>query len=72
MRQRLLTAGIGLPILILVLIFHQTLLMDIAVAVVSVMGVYEILVATKYSEYLSVTLLCSRPSAILRFPSFCF
>lgn len=58
MRQRLLTAGIGLPILILVLIFHQTLLMDIAVAVVSVMGVYEILVATKYSEYLSVTLLC--------------
>lgn len=67
MKQRLLTAAIGLPVLLLVLVFHKTLLMDVAVSVVSVLAVYELLTATKYLQHLPVTVLSLLFAACLPF-----
>ena len=48
MKQRLISAGVGICILVIVLIFYKTILLNISIAAISFMAVYELLVATKY------------------------
>lgn len=48
MKTRIITALIGLPILIIILFLHNTIFFSIAVAIVSAVGVYELLHSTKY------------------------
>ena len=58
MKQRLISAAVGIPIAIIVLFLYQTPLLNIAMAVVTLMSVYEILVATKYLSNWGLALIC--------------
>lgn len=58
MRQRLLSAAIGIPIAIIVLFFYQTVLLNAAIALVTLTAVYEVLVATKYLNNRGLALIC--------------
>lgn len=58
MRQRLISAAIGIPIAVIVLFFYQTALLNIAIAFITFMAVYEILVATKYLGNRGLALIC--------------
>ncbi len=48
MKKRIITALIGLSILFVVLCFNHTIVLNIAIAVIAVLAVYEILHNTKY------------------------
>lgn len=48
MKARILSAVVGLPILGIVLFFNNTILLNIAVALISLIAVYELLHNTKY------------------------
>lgn len=48
MKTRILSAVIGIPILIAVLFFYDTIVLNIAIAVICIVGVYEFLHSTKY------------------------
>ena len=58
MRQRLISAAIGIPLAIVVLFFYQTPLLNIAIALVTLLAVYEILVATKYLKNWGLAAIC--------------
>lgn len=58
MRQRLISAAIGIPVAVIVLFFYQTALLNIAIALITLTAVYEILVATKYLENRGLALIC--------------
>jgi phosphatidate cytidylyltransferase len=48
MKQRLISAAVGLPLAAVVIFFYDTILLNIAMAAVTFAAVYEIFVATKY------------------------
>lgn len=48
MKQRLISAAVGVPLAIIVIFFYDTILLNIAMAAVTLIAVYEIFVATKY------------------------
>ena len=48
MKTRILSSLIGIPILIAVLFFYDTIVLNIAIALVCIIGVYEFLHSTKY------------------------
>jgi phosphatidate cytidylyltransferase len=48
MKQRLLSAAIGIPIAAVVLLLYNTIVLNLAMDVVILMSVYEIFIATKY------------------------
>ena len=50
MKQRIISSIVGIVILICVLLFYKTIILNIAMAIVSVIAVYELLLATKYVE----------------------
>ena len=58
MKTRLLSAVIGIPILIAVLFFYDTIVLNIAIALICMIGVYEFLHSTKYVAN-PVILVCS-------------
>ena len=51
MKQRIITAVIGLCVLAVVVVFFNTLLLNIAVCIISVIAVYEVLQAAKYNKH---------------------
>lgn len=48
MKSRILTAIIGMPIVLIVFFFYNTIALNIAISAISIIGVYEILHTTKY------------------------
>ncbi len=48
MKQRVISATVGIFLLIGVLFFYQTIILNIVLAIVSTLAVYELLLATKY------------------------
>jgi phosphatidate cytidylyltransferase len=48
LKQRLITAAVGLPLAAVVIFFYDTILLNISMAAVTAVAVYEIFVATKY------------------------
>ncbi len=48
MKTRIISAAVGIPILIAVLFFYNTITLNIAIALVCLIGVYEFLHSTKY------------------------
>ncbi|MDF2567918.1 MAG: phosphatidate cytidylyltransferase, partial [Oscillospiraceae bacterium] len=48
MKQRVISAMVGLALLFLVLLFYDTVILNIAISAICVIGVYEIVVRTKY------------------------
>lgn len=58
MKQRLITSFVGLVLLGVVLYFYNTVLLPIAVALVSVMAVWELLHAEHLSGHTAVILVC--------------
>lgn len=73
MKIRIVSALIGLALLFVILFFHQTILFNICVALVSVIGVFEFLFTTKYVQnkyILVVSLLFSGLVPFLNFPVF--
>lgn len=48
MKSRILTAVIGMPLVLVVFFFYNTITLNIAVSIISIVGVYEILHTTKY------------------------
>ena len=48
MKQRLISAAVGLPLAAVIIFFYNTILLNIAMAAVTLTAVYEIFVATKY------------------------
>ena len=47
MKQRLISAAIGLSVLTIVLFFYQTVLLNIAISIVGAISVFEIFRSTK-------------------------
>ena len=50
MKQRLLTAAIGLALFAVIMLFFETLIYNAAIAVLCFLAVYELLVSTKYVQ----------------------
>lgn len=48
LKQRIISAGVGVCILVSVLFFFSTIVFNIAISLISVMAVYELILATKY------------------------
>ena len=47
MKQRLITAAFGIPVLLVFLFFYNTILLNIMMSVIAVLAVYEVLITTK-------------------------
>lgn len=58
MKQRILTAVIGIALLLVVLFFFDTWIFNIAVSLVSAVAVYEILQAAKYDKNKLLVVVC--------------
>lgn len=50
MKQRIISSVVGIFILICVLLFYKTIVLNIAISIISAIAVYELLLATKYVE----------------------
>lgn len=48
MKTRIISAVVGIPIVLIILFFYNTIVLNIAVAIISILGVYEILHETRY------------------------
>ncbi len=55
MKQRILSAVVGLSVLVVILCFYQTVVLNIGIALIAVIGTYEILKTTGCHLYLSGT-----------------
>ncbi|MCL2014479.1 MAG: phosphatidate cytidylyltransferase [Oscillospiraceae bacterium] len=67
LRKRLFTAGVGLSLALVILYFYSTVALNIAVSLISVMIVYELLVATKYLKNTALSILAIAFSAFIPF-----
>jgi len=67
MRQRIISAALGIPLVIVVLFFYQTPLLNIAMASVALMAIYEVFVATKYIENRGITIVSFVYAALIPF-----
>ncbi|MEG1996661.1 MAG: phosphatidate cytidylyltransferase [Oscillospiraceae bacterium] len=73
MKQRIFSAIIGLSLFATILFFFDGIIFHIAIALVSVIAVYEVLVATKYSEnkaLSAVSLIFAAMVPFFRMPGF--
>lgn len=57
MKSRVITAIVGIPIVLLVFFFYNTIALNIAVSLISIVAVYEILHNTKYVKNLGVLII---------------
>lgn len=67
MKSRILTAIIGIPIVLLVFFFYDTIGLNVAISLISIIGVYEILHSTKYVKNVGVLIVSMIFSAIIPF-----
>jgi phosphatidate cytidylyltransferase len=66
----LLSAAVGIPLAAVVLFFFDTVLLNIAMAVVILIAVYEILIATKYLSNKGLVAICFLFAAFIPFFNF--
>lgn len=69
MKQRLISAGVALPILAIVLFCYETFVFNLVISVLSFIAVYEMLMATKYIENKALAVICLSYTAIFPFTS---
>ena len=67
MAKRIISAFVGLALLGVILTFYETILFNIAVAVVSVLAVYELFAATGYIKEKALSVVCLTYSASFPF-----
>lgn len=67
MKTRIISALIGVPLLCVALYFNNTILWNIAVALIAVVAVYELLRNTKYIGETSLLLICLIYTALVPF-----
>lgn len=70
MKVRIISSMVGLILLAIVLTFFDTVLLNIALAVISFVGVYEFLNATKAIDNKLLSVLAFLPSVIIAFPQY--
>lgn len=58
MKQRMITVVYGISLLLIILLFYKTIVLNIAVAVVAVLAVYEIFAATKNISHKGLFAIC--------------
>ena len=58
MKQRIITAAVGLALLLIVLLFFNTLIFNAAVSLLACMAALEILVSAKYASHKLLTAAC--------------
>ena len=66
-KQRFISAAVGIPLAVVVLFFYNTVLLNIAIAVVTLIAVYEIFVATKYLSNKGLVAICFIFAAFIPF-----
>ena len=67
MKQRILSAAVGLCVLFVVLRFFDTLILNAAVSVISLLALYEMLAATGHIRYRGLSLACFLTAAWIPF-----
>lgn len=67
MKQRIISAGVGLIVLAVVLCFYNTIVLNLAISFISAVAVYEILHATKTLQNKVLSVLCIATAAIIPF-----
>lgn len=67
MKQRIISAIIGLAVLAVVMAFYNTILFNFAIMLIGCLAVYEILLATKYVENKALAAICLLFSATVPF-----
>ncbi len=67
LRQRIISAMVGLAVLAVALLLLNTIFLNIIVAAIAVMGVYEVLMATKYTGNRWLTAICLAFAAVVPF-----
>ncbi|HNW04852.1 MAG TPA: phosphatidate cytidylyltransferase [Oscillospiraceae bacterium] len=65
MKQRLITSLVGLALLGVVLYFYNTVLLDIAVTLVSVIAVWELLHAGRLGDHIALVSVCLAAAAVV-------
>ncbi len=70
MKQRLISAAIGLAVLAVVLLFFNTPVLNVVVALVAVIAVNELLYAAGCTKFKALTVICSVMSFVIPFLSF--
>lgn len=70
MKQRLITAGIGLVVLAVVLLFFNTFVLNIVAALLATIAVMELLHASGCTKYKALTAICVIMSVLIPFLSF--
>lgn len=72
MKERLLTAAIGIPLFFVVLFFFETPVYNTAMALVSLLAVFEVLHSTHYVEDPVLLIVCSIFAALVPFRNMLF
>ena len=67
MKQRLISAGVGLVILAVVLFFFDTIILNIVISAISTIAVHEVLLATKCTQHKLLTGTCLTFTASIPF-----
>lgn len=67
MKQRMITVFFGIALLLLILMFYKTVVLNAAIAIVAVIAVYEIFAATKSLKYYALFSCCFTFAAIVPF-----
>lgn len=67
MKQRIISAGVGIGILVILLSLYQTIILNISISIISAMAVYELLLATGYIENKMLTSVCLFFSVLVAF-----
>lgn len=67
MRQRLISAAFGLPLIAVVLLLYNTVVLNIVVALIAILALYEVFVAMKYIQSRGLVTACFVYTALLPF-----
>lgn len=67
MRQRLITAAYGIPLLLVLLFFYNTILLNCMMAVLIVLALYEVLISTKFISSRLLFIICAAFAAAVPF-----
>lgn len=67
MRQRLISAAFGVPLIAAVLLLYNTVVLNIVVALISLLALYEVFVAMKYIQSRGLAAACFIYTAVLPF-----
>lgn len=58
MKQRMITVVYGISLLLIILLFYKTIILNVAVAAVTVLAVYELFAATKNTSHTGLFVIC--------------